>query len=78
MTPFFPANNLTSFRNGYLKSSSLPRPLKDIKIIPAGFAGLVISEGFGKLVAQGHLRYYALLCNPPKNIKLLSILLLIL
>jgi hypothetical protein len=23
--------------------------LKDIKIIPAGFAGLVISEGFGKL-----------------------------
>ena len=52
MTPFFPASNLTSFRHGNLRSSSPQRPLEDMQIIYAIFAGSVIKEGAGKCATQ--------------------------
>jgi hypothetical protein len=45
-----PAGNLAFPYHRHLKSSSPQMPVQDYNIIPAVFAGSVISAGFGKIV----------------------------
>jgi hypothetical protein len=56
--PAFPRSLIDFINLWHPKSSSLQIPLETMEIISAVFAGMVIREGFGKLVRHEHAWRY--------------------